>query len=153
MNDYRDEKIDELRAEIKAYRKTVAGLVAAQGGEIRLDRRDLDSIADGDELSYVEDKVNRCMVYQLRRKDGPKAAKPDFGQNRESMPGAFPFVSHGSAVAHQYVDPGMTLRDYFAAAALPALIKELDWSRYAHSVAEEAYRLADEMLHERAKTK
>lgn len=54
---------------------------------------------------------------------------------------------------NDYSNPGMTLRDYFAAAALPAV--------YAHAmvvgcesqdtIVAEAYELADTMLEERAK--
>jgi hypothetical protein len=44
--------------------------------------------------------------------------------------------------------PGMTLRDYFAAAALPRCIEE---SIDAASTAEYCYRIADAMIAERAK--
>lgn len=33
---------------------------------------------------------------------------------RDAERSAFPFVSHGAIVEHQYFDAGMTLRDYFA---------------------------------------
>ncbi len=50
---------------------------------------------------------------------------------------------------------GLTLRDYFAAKALPAIIAlpmEQMWETYGtNSVSEAAYRQADAMLEERAK--
>jgi hypothetical protein len=55
---------------------------------------------------------------------------------------------------------GMTLRDYFAAAALPAIIadpwyraeqKGVPYSKLSHGIALDAYAIADAMLAERAK--
>ena len=51
---------------------------------------------------------------------------------------AFPRPHSG---ATQYAQEGMSLRDYFAAKAMQALIQ-----RDEQSIAWEAYRLADEML-------
>ena len=51
---------------------------------------------------------------------------------------AFPRPHSG---ATQYAQEGMTLRDYFAAKAMQALIQ-----RDEQSIAWEAYRLADEMM-------
>jgi hypothetical protein len=72
--------------------------------------------------------------------------KPDGGQ-------AFP--SHGSM--GEIVQWGMTLRDYFAAMALPAVYKPAhdstkdaaNWS--AQGAAQRAYSVADAMLAERSK--
>lgn len=58
---------------------------------------------------------------------------------------AFPFVSQGSMAQHQYCDPGMTLRDYFAGQALVAMGTR--WG--PETVAEECYRYADAMLEAR----
>lgn len=77
---------------------------------------------------------------------------------------AFPqyIISNGGA----YVDGGMTLRDYFAAKALPLAMEDfrqtidrvdecldLEWEVNAglSSVAERAYEMADAMLKERMK--
>lgn len=49
--------------------------------------------------------------------------------------------------------PGMTLRDYFAAAALTGLMADATNSSPIPMNAETAYRHADAMLAERAKTK
>jgi hypothetical protein len=52
---------------------------------------------------------------------------------------------------------GMTLRDYFAARALPVLMKQADvqvehpWDVWAKRVSEMAYEMADAMLAEREK--
>jgi len=59
--------------------------------------------------------------------------------------------------APNYTRFGMTLRDYFASKALPALITEASsgesYNRFvlARALAAEAYELADAMLTERAK--
>jgi len=50
---------------------------------------------------------------------------------------AFPWT-HG--------DAGMTLRDYFAAKALQALISKSDFDGYVADYARSAYRYADAML-------
>jgi hypothetical protein len=42
---------------------------------------------------------------------------------------------------------GMTLRDYFAAKAMQGLVENANWRGMPeHSLAKEAYKLADEML-------
>ena len=51
---------------------------------------------------------------------------------------AFPFIDSASPLEH----PGMTLRDYFAAKAMQALIHK----NYFDVAAKEAYRMADAML-------
>lgn len=50
-------------------------------------------------------------------------------------------------------DPGMTLRDYFAAKALVGFMGsgDADWTKHPESFAREAYRMADAMLAEREK--
>jgi hypothetical protein len=48
------------------------------------------------------------------------------------------------------INLGMTLRDYFAAKALPASIQFCERERWEWA-AERAYRIADAMLKERAK--
>ncbi len=62
----------------------------------------------------------------------------------------------GSAVGYPYPDGGMTLRDYFAAKAMAALIVAPfeDWPTDIEgneSVSTAAYEMADAMLKERAK--
>ena len=47
---------------------------------------------------------------------------------------------------------GMTLRDYFAAKAMQALMVHPDWNLYPDSTAKDAYKLADAMLKERRRT-
>jgi hypothetical protein len=67
---------------------------------------------------------------------------------------AFPFLTYNTGDNLWYQQEGMTLRDYFAAKALPAIYKDtcecarvegwpLDWRG---EVAGEAYDLADAML-------
>ena len=58
----------------------------------------------------------------------------------DDRPGAYP------------AEPGMTLRDYFAAKALHGLLCQPHWPQSgADMFARDAYFLADEMLKERAK--
>lgn len=57
-------------------------------------------------------------------------------------PQAFP-----SAIV--YAEPGMTLRDYFATAALQAIAHAPD-ATHAYDTAERAYRFADAMLKARS---
>lgn len=68
-----------------------------------------------------------------------------------------PFSGHCGYESHAepcgcYVDPGMTLRDYFAAKALPAIQRgSLELAKLGNAVdyttqAKLAYQLADEML-------
>lgn len=60
-----------------------------------------------------------------------------------------------SAVGYPYVTSGLSIRDYFAAKAMQALIMTPmnDWPlpEDTESVSEKAYLLADAMLKERAK--
>jgi hypothetical protein len=59
----------------------------------------------------------------------------------DDRPGAYP------------AEPGMTLRDYFAAKAMQAFAAdpELGWADGLTGMAKQAYRWADAMLRERAK--
>jgi hypothetical protein len=69
--------------------------------------------------------------------------------NPDSIP-AFPFIDSASPLEH----PGMTLRDYFAAKALPiawaayheGYTLELEPERITGHLARHAYSLADAML-------
>lgn len=54
----------------------------------------------------------------------------------------------GGSAFPDFKQEGMTLRDYFAAKAMPALIEQGIVSEH---IAKEAYRFADLMLVERAK--
>lgn len=66
---------------------------------------------------------------------------------------AFPFVDSASPMEH----PGMTLRDYFAAKALPAIAAAyveangrcIGTDHFPRNVAAHAYTLADAMMKER----
>lgn len=66
---------------------------------------------------------------------------------------AFPTESEGQTGNSTWRFEGMTLRDYFAAAALQGLIATIpgpgcaEWTYYS----EAAYKIADAMLAERAK--
>lgn len=57
---------------------------------------------------------------------------------------AFPTTQYANGISPSGFDSGMTLRDYFAAKAMQALIQ-----RDEQSIAWEAYRLADEMMEAR----
>jgi hypothetical protein len=57
---------------------------------------------------------------------------------------AFPFVTHFA------IHSGMTLRDYFAAQAMPAVYGRVQSGGFER-VAELAYQMADAMLDERLK--
>lgn len=73
---------------------------------------------------------------------------------------AFPvFDSNRAGMDYECMDPGMTLRDYFAAQVLPAIYKDFwesyregehdpdeNWQKY---IAKSAYQLADAMMKER----
>jgi hypothetical protein len=57
---------------------------------------------------------------------------------------------------HERAEQGMTLRDYFAAKALPSVIDTFafgnaDPTDYAKGIAEGCYEIADEMLKARSK--
>ena len=62
---------------------------------------------------------------------------------------AFPESYSGAFQPHEGIGFGMTLRDYFAAQALPAIIQESKMG--ITSDAASAYRYADAMLAERGK--
>lgn len=61
---------------------------------------------------------------------------------------AFPVLSHPSEFVESY---GMTLRDYFAAKAMAALINRGNHDGEIEKRAEHAYKCADAMLAERGK--
>lgn len=85
--------------------------------------------------------------------------------NKESHGGAAfpgPFTGHCGVDSHMvpcgcYVDPGMSLRDYFAGQALPAIQRgSLELAKLGNAVdyttqAKLAYQLADEMIKARLK--
>lgn len=76
-----------------------------------------------------------------------------------SAAGGAAFPCDGGVDSNLYPDPGMTLRDYFAAKALPVLITITsagqhgspckDGETYHQAFAREAYELADAMLRAR----
>jgi hypothetical protein len=68
---------------------------------------------------------------------------------------AFPVQTSDSENGHQCTPnewkfPGMSLRDYFAAKAMQAIIR--DYNQFSH-VASDSYQIADAMLVERERTK
>jgi hypothetical protein len=58
-------------------------------------------------------------------------------------PPAFPTNQYANGISPSGFDTGMTLRDYFAAKAMQALI---DKEAFFDDVAESAYKVADHML-------
>jgi hypothetical protein len=75
---------------------------------------------------------------------------------------AFPFGQFSETTGQPingYYNPGLSLRDYFAAKAMqgliaaPGNITEIDLDAWSRTVAPFAYLAADAMLAERAKTK
>ena len=77
--------------------------------------------------------------------------------SKPKQPSAFP---HDQRDSHSMWSDGMTLRDYFAAKALPVVFEDfftgLRLEEYAHpgetwrrGVAKEAFRIADAMIEER----
>lgn len=73
--------------------------------------------------------------------------------NKETGGPAFP---RPASAAHQHgmhkPQDGMTLRDYFAAQAMQALIeKRADWQYMQQSISDYSYKQADEMLKARKK--
>lgn len=75
---------------------------------------------------------------------------------------AFPWVTCGAEgyIGQGGANEGMTLRDYFAAAALPPILASTEWREKPgpkewqdrmQKVAESAYAIADAMLAEREK--
>jgi len=68
---------------------------------------------------------------------------------------AFPLPKQvfGENIHLEYIDKGMTLRDYFAAAALQVLLADGYHKSYKYcNVAEDAYMLADAMIEARKGT-
>jgi hypothetical protein len=68
---------------------------------------------------------------------------------------AFPynvFVSDEDGT-HQIVETGLSIRDYFAAAALQGMLADLDMNGEPDPVAVIAYNYADAMMAEREKRK
>lgn len=81
---------------------------------------------------------------------------------RDDGGAAFPLMppqdtAAGIAVGYPYPEPGMTLRDYFAAAAMQGMLAhpECDYTpmtaKAQEQAAADAFGLADEMLKARAK--
>lgn len=72
--------------------------------------------------------------------------------SKENGGPAFPSseVTNHNADIVTYAEPGMSLRDYFAAKALPAVVSDVDFTSWAQC-AEAAYDIADAMLAERVK--
>ncbi len=78
-----------------------------------------------------------------------------------NYPSAFPILEQGGN-GLELTDPGMTLRDYFAVQALPAIYRQtaVDFDEGKISVedvspnamAREAYQIADAMLAERERS-
>ena len=69
---------------------------------------------------------------------------------------AFPFGQFSETTGQPingYYNPGMSLRDYFASAALQGILASPDTMGSQPSIAGYAYQFADAMLAERAKTK
>lgn len=64
---------------------------------------------------------------------------------------AFPVVHPSANAGMVTVHEGMTLRDYFAAKALQALIGRSEWPEHPIAACFEAYKMADAMLAERKK--
>ena len=69
--------------------------------------------------------------------------------NNDNRP-AFP-LSIEADLTHDWPSNGMTLRDYFAASALGALVEDKTLSETGLSVACEAYEYADAMMEARKK--
>ncbi|GKX40467.1 hypothetical protein SOASR014_42060 [Pectobacterium carotovorum subsp. carotovorum] len=65
--------------------------------------------------------------------------------SKETGGPAFPFVSHGGCHEHQYCDPGMELRDYFAAKAMASVPLTLDPNEQK-LISNAAYSQADAMI-------
>ena len=80
--------------------------------------------------------------------------------DRQDIPSAFPFVSHGAFADHQFVDPGMTLLDYTAIKLAAAWLST--WpdsaehpcdagSKSSEALARVSYKLAEAMMAERVR--
>ena len=63
---------------------------------------------------------------------------------------AFPAEINGPR-GSKLITPGMTLRDYFAAAALQGMLADYTRDSSTHDFAQYAYRYADAMIAERNK--
>lgn len=63
---------------------------------------------------------------------------------------AFPTKMKGPNLS-EWLEPGMTLRDYFAAKAMQAMIVSIIKPEHVDGAVEAAYIVADAMLAERAK--
>lgn len=104
----------------------------------------LDSGVGSDESRASVQRVITHLSAQIARMDQPLFNPAAFPIAHDDRPGAYP------------AEPGMSLRDYFAAKALPAL---LDLCRqdchegrtYPEHCANNAYEVADAMLKERDK--
>lgn len=66
--------------------------------------------------------------------------------NKEIDWGGQAFPTEGGVDSGLYPDPGMSLRDYFAAAVVPSLMNEIGYREPFIEVARNAYDLADAML-------
>jgi len=80
-------------------------------------------------------------------------------KNKPNNPSAFPEIAyswdrssqHSDIEIVQYSTGGMTLRDYFAAKALSAIIKPGLTANYVEIMCVDSYKIADAMLKERMK--
>lgn len=94
---------------------------------------------------------------EVKKGDGsPEAGSPTPAASPDDGGPAFPLPIPSVPAGHYAVyesAPGMSLRDYFAAAALPAMLEQARESDYAgfEEACEWAYCAADLMLAERAK--
>jgi hypothetical protein len=60
---------------------------------------------------------------------------------------AFPTNQYANGISPSGFNPGMTLRDYFAAKAMQGLVENANWRGMPEdALAREAYKLANEML-------
>ena len=70
------------------------------------------------------------------------------GINTENS--AFPWLSHGGIHEHQFVEAGLTKREYFAAKAMQAICVNAGQNGFhlfeKEIIAKESYKLADAMI-------
>lgn len=66
-------------------------------------------------------------------------------KQKPENPPAFPIVIKGGYAHNDDVEPGMTLRDYFAGQAMQSLLSDDEGGHYQDR-AERAYSMADYML-------
>jgi hypothetical protein len=84
-------------------------------------------------------------------------AFPQIRTNREEQTGST--HEHAVDIANVHSYGGMTMRDYFAAQALPQVMQSADnqsvlaWPNWAKEVAAASYEIADAMLAERERAK